>query len=648
MDSLSIILTIHTIMIALFPLLRRFFSFILPGDREARIINLVVFSIINLALPISIFIVFLVYSFRGTFYNSTSKIFLFGSKNYLFELGFRITPIQLIAYSFIFLILSVISYRTIMNREKISFNYIDKISVLCFALILLIYSPNFFQLTLFLLILDALFLNFIHASFQKFSTNGSRNLKQLVFAFVIGNSFLFSSFGLLIKLSRSFDFFLIFQDINLYYNLTHPFFVIVCSLFLVGLVAKSSLFPFHEWKRKAWNTDISWVFQIDFFYISIIMLFLFITPFNSLIFIIADGIVWYATIILLFCSILTVIIRKIEVVSTLLLSIYSSIILFTIGVGYYFAAFQQIVILPFIFSILIIYLMKESKENMDEYSGNNSILKSLLLSIPLLISGLAIIGVPPLNNSLIAITYTLDHPTILSGIGLLICSIISFALIVYFISTILYKVFNQRSKIRISLLDIFVIVESSLMIILFGVLVPYLLPIEHLQIVMLSESLLFLKSVLPIAVIGFVFTLLYLLLVNYFKSFYENISQKTEPLNSLTQKIIAYDFLFEFSALVYMKVILPTTKWIKRKIVMGFLVGIVFHYSYESLLILARSLRKLIFEIIIPNIKKAFVKTSKFIRSLEGLKLRNQLHLAVAFLLILIIIVVVYHFGGNI
>ncbi|MHA2309840.1 MAG: hypothetical protein ACXABJ_11220, partial [Candidatus Heimdallarchaeaceae archaeon] len=59
-----------------------------------------------------------------------------------------------------------------------------------------------------------------------------------------------------------------------------------------------------------------------------------------------------------------------------------------------------------------------------------------------------------------------------------------------------------------------------------------------------------------------------------------------------------------------------------------------------------RGLRKLVFDIVIPTVKKAFEKTSKFVRSLERINLRQQLQLAAVFLVILLVVVIAFYYGG--
>lgn len=649
MDSFSLILTIQVIILLLFPLLRRFFNLIFTEEREARLANMMVFTTVNLVLPLSLLIVFLFLKITGSFSEITTKILLFGSKNFMFELGFQIKSIQILSYSFFFIISSLLSCRIILNKEKMQKNYLDKISLFLAIFVLLLYSPNFFQLTLFMIFLDIVILRFIQISFRNSDLGDIRGVKQVIFSLIIGNSFLLSSFGLIIKLSKTFDFSSILHDISFHYNLSHPFFIAVCSIFLVGLTAKISLFPFHEWKRKSWNSNIPWIFQIVFLYISVILLFFYITPYIGIISLIKNGIVWYGVIIALLSSVLAVLIQKKKVALTLLLSFYSGIILFTIGLDFYIAAFQQIILLPFIFSILCVYVLKERKTIEEgEKQSSPSILVSVLLSIPILIASLSLIGIPPLNSSLVSITYTLDHADILFNNGLLACGIISSAFIVYLVFRTVNEIWIQKSQSEIELLNVFILIGSSLAIILFSVLLPYLLPLEHFPVIILSESRLYLKSALPVAAIGFIFSLLFILTTRYFKRQQKFFSHKTESISDILQKIITYDFIFELCAVIYLKIILPSAAWIKKRIIIGFFVGIVFSYTYLWLRILVKGLRKLVFDIIIPFIKRMFENASKFLRHLEGINLKQQLQLAAVFMIILLIIVIAFYFGGTV
>ncbi|MCG3220189.1 MAG: hypothetical protein H7641_02315 [Candidatus Heimdallarchaeota archaeon] len=647
MDSISLILTIHVILLLLFPLLRRLFSLIFTEKKEAKLANMIVFITVNLVLPLSLLIVFLFLKLTGSFSEITSKVLLFGSKNYLFELGFQITSIQVISYSFIFIISSLLSYRTILNEEKILKNYPDTISLLLTIFVLLLFSPNFFQLTLFMIFLDIMILRFIQVSFKNSGSSDNKGVKQVMLSLIIGNSLLLSSFGLIIKLSKTFDFSSILHDISFHYNLSHPFFIAVCSIFLVGLTAKISLFPFHEWKRKSWNSNIPWIFQIVFLYVSVTLLFFFITPFMGIIPVIKNGIAWYGIIIALSSSVLAVLIQKKEVVLTLLLSFYSGIILFTIGLDSYLVAFQQMILLPFIFSILTVYIVKKEKPTEEgDIQRRPTILISSLLSIPILIAGLSLVGIPPLNSSLVSITYSLDHPDILFKNGLLAIGVISSVFIVYLVFRTIYEEWNQKSQAEISLSNVLILIGSSFVIILFSILLSYLLPLEHFPVIILSESRLYLKSALPIATISLIFSLLYLITFHYFKSKHEFLSHKSKSVSGILLKIITYDFIFELCAVIYLKIIIPSAIWIKNRIIIGFFVEIVFHYTYLWFLLIIRGLRKLVLDIIIPTIKRVFEKTSKFLRSLEGINLKQQLQLAAVFLVILLVLVIAFYFGG--
>ncbi|MCG3225718.1 MAG: hypothetical protein H7645_02275 [Candidatus Heimdallarchaeota archaeon] len=649
MDSISLILTIHVILLLLLPLLRRLFSLIFTEEKEAKLANMIVFTTVNLVLPLSLLAVFLFLNLTGSFSETTTKVLLFGSENYLFELGFQVTSIQVISYSFIFIISSLLSYRTILNQEKILKKYPDKISLLLAIFVLLLYSPNFFQLTLFMVFLDITILRLIQTSFRNSVLDDKRGVKQVVLSLIIGNSFLMSSFGLIIKLSKTFDFSSIFHDISFHYNLSNTFFVTVCSVFLVGLTAKISLFPFHEWKRKSWNSNNPWIFQIVFLYVSFTLLFFFITPFMGMIPVIKNGIAWYGVIIAISSSVLAVLMQKKEVGLTLLLSFYCGIILLTIGLNSYLVAFQQTILLPFIFGILTVYFIKkEEPKEESTISRTPTILVSSLLSIPILIAGLTLVGVPPLNNSLVSITSSLEHPNILFKNGLLALGVISSAFVFYLIFRTIYGIWAQKSQAETKLLNVLVVIGSSFGIILFSILLPYLLPLEHFPVLILSESRLYLKSALPIAAIGFIFSLLYIITFHYFRSKHEFFSQKSKSISSIILKIITYDFIFELCAVIYTKIIVPSATWIKSRIIIGFFVEIVYHYTYLWLLLLIRGLRKLVFDIIIQTIKKVFEKTSKFLRSLERINLRQQLQLAAVFLVILLVVVIAFYYGGTV
>jgi hypothetical protein len=363
--------------------------------------------------------------------------------------------------------------------------------------------------------------------------------------------------------------------------------------------------------------------------------------------VIKNGIAWFGVIIAVSSSILAVLIQKKEVVLTLLLSFYCGIILFTIGLNSYLVAFQQTILLSFIFGILTVYLIKKEEPKEESIVPRSpSILVSSLLSIPILIAGLTLVGIPPFNNSLVSITYSLDHPNILFKNGLLALGVISSASVLYLVFRTIYGIWAQKSQAEIKLLNMLVVIGSSLGIILFSILLPSLLPLEHFPVLILSESRLYLKSALPIAAIAFIFSSLYLIIFHYFRSKHEFFSQKSKSISDIILKIITYDFIFELCAVTYRKIIVPSAIWIKNKIIIGFLVGIVFNYTYLWLLLIIRGLRKLVFDIVIPTVKKAFEKTSKFVRSLERINLRQQLQLAAVFLVILLVVVIAFYYGG--
>jgi hypothetical protein len=158
--------------------------------------------------------------------------------------------------------------------------------------------------------------------------------------------------------------------------------------------------------------------------------------------------------------------------------------------------------------------------------------------------------------------------------------------------------------------------------------------------------MLYLKSALPIAIIGFFFSLFYFLTVHFFEKKQELFIQKTMKTRNIVLKLVTYDFVFELFNVFYSKVLIPIAIWTQEKIVKGFIVKILFYYTYLWSRLLVRGLRKLIFDIIIPSIRKVFEKVSKFVRSLEELELKKQIYLAVIFVFIFLVVTVVFYFGG--
>ena len=648
MNNIVVLLSIQVCILLLFPLIRRIIKRFFKGDNSLKRASFGFFSFINIVFPISILGLFLNSYFREISDRIVSSFLLFETNKYSIEIGYRISIIQILIYFTLCILAAVIN--NYFGHSKISKSeLVDKFSIFSMVMILFIFSPNFFQLILFMFAIDMLFLDFLSTS----SIENSSEKKPFIHSFlsiITGNLLILISSALLIRKVHSFDFNAISSAIQYRLFIFNPYFQALIVLFLLGIFAKVSLFPFHTWIRNNIEIRDKRIILVFLIYVPTSLFMLIGTPILSLLPVVQNFVIWYGICIALTAAFFAIFLRK-QLESLLLLFISSiGLILYSIGVEYYSVGLNLILITPVLFSnLVIIKLTKKGHEEEVVISfEERKKVKRVFLHIFAILSVLTLIGVGPLNSLILSLTYPLTLSNLIVKVFLLLFGIVS--LIFIFISVLDLVSINWLKEESVEI-NKGVITSTSVLtffLMLASILFPYfeiLSPIP-LTIDFLPNS--YLLTVLPLGICYLIVLLVYLLIKKYFSEFHQKLQVFNEKISIYLRQIFTFEFIFTPLIYVTKKFIIPSSRWLYEKIILLFIFEMVVENSIRFLKFCIQKLKTFILDYLIPWIKKLYTNLSHFSRRFEDASQRTQLYVAFSFLFILLVIVVSLFVGGKI
>jgi len=648
MNNIVLLLLIQICLLVLLPMLRRIIKLRFDDNDKSKRISFGIFSFINIAFPLSILGIFLNSYFREVSDKIVSTFILFYTNKYSIEIGFRISIVQILIYFTLSVLTSIVcnyfgSSKT--SKSKI----VDKFSIFSLVLFLFIFSPNFFQLLLFMFVVDILFLDFLSTSSVEESTE-KKTFIQSFLSIITGNLLILISSALLIRRANSFDFNTVSKAIQYHLFIYKPYFQILLVILLLGIFAKISLIPFHTWIKNNSESRDQRILLIFFVYVPISLLILLGTPFLLLLPVIQNFIMWYGICIAVTTAFFAIFLRR-KLESILLLFISSiGLILYSLGIGYYSVGFHLVLVSPLLFSNLAIFKLtkKGYEEEVIVSFEKKKKAKRIFLLIFVILSIITLIGVVPLNSIILSLTFPVTLSNLAIEIILLIFGIVSLIFVFVSILDLLFTNWIKDSSIEINKGVITSTSVLTTIILLVSILFPYfavITPISH-SIDLQPNS--FILTALPLGICYLIVIVVYILTKKYSSLFYQRLLTFSEKMSSILHKIYSFEFIFTPMIYVTKKVIVPSSVWFYEKVLLWFILGVVIRNSIQFLKFCFLKIRIFILDYLIPWTKELFTKISHFSRKFEDASQRTQFQIAFSFLLILLLIVVVLFVGGKI
>ena len=186
--------------------------------------------------------------------------------DFIINYGIYADKIALIFALILFLISFFVQIFSIsyMKTEKKLYRFFALMNLFNFAMASLFFSPNLFQTYFFWEIAGVV--SYLLIGFEYFKTDKSQASKKVFIINRIGDTALFGA----ILLSSYFIYSyagnihlstLSYIDMNIISTLIYaytstPFFLILCSLFIIGIIVKSAQFPFYNWLQDAMQAKL--------------------------------------------------------------------------------------------------------------------------------------------------------------------------------------------------------------------------------------------------------------------------------------------------------------------------------------------------------------------------------------------------------
>jgi len=546
-------------------------------------------------------------------------------------------------YSYFATALETLSTFQICESLKYSIEFISALSIL------FIFSPNFLQFLSVYVVLDILVIEFTHFSTSK-QIQKKNKIKSLIFSFILGDIFILVAAALLIRRSKSFDFSIINDDILFKFILSNPYFRNLCILLLVGIIIKCSLFPFHNWKSEACSGNSEWLFLFLNIYILYSLYTLIGTPFIHIISLIRNYMIWFGLAIALFSVIVTIFLNEgLDIVYILQSSLIGFIFL-SIGTGIYSAAFHQLSILPFVFSLLLILILvkKSNKKNEIQDSTKSTLINSLIIFISLIIALIPIIGVVPFSSILLTLTYSFYDTNLLAPIGLLSVGLLTLCLTFFICLIFLRRIWIEKNKMELNSIQKITIISLISMLILTCAFFPLFFLQDSFGQVLNILANDYLISIIPILVSYFVISVIYFVITKFFPNFNMKALNFFKPISEKIRSFYYFDYIFYASNWYWSKIMSPLMMWIYKVIIIRFLYQIITKNLFRFISNVGSVISTSLTDYLYPFVRKIIVNISKFFLKLEYVSLRNQLKFAAIFIFVILLTFVLYYLGGGI
>ena len=639
MNLVNILLLIQLSFLFTLPILR----WLLYGlKKEVKGSNLI-FSIIQGTLCITVIVVYFIFNEP---INSTYQ--LFGISDINFNVGLMITNTRMIFYgAFILTILFYMNYISV-NQENWSNKRADRISFLALFLIPIIFSPNLFQTMVSWFIFEILFIEYNLIVTRDGNDLNRLGLKQSIFSIIVSNILIYISFILLLLRTKSFNFSNILNDIQFKFFINTPYFVIMTSFFFVGVLAKLSIFPFHQWSRNISSGSNFWNFPIILIYISSVFILILETPYLYLIPSMNQALIWGGICIGLITLFTSFISKEKDTMLPLIVSTMFSYAIFSLGSFNHDVAFILVnTVLVAITLLVMILLPQQDQIPLTSAADFPKKLEFSNILIPAIFAFLSfsLIGIPPFSSLFKTVLDIYVSQSLPSYLAIVILDLLFLFLLLIFGVKIYHNFWELRhekmgvkNSIRISLF-LLVLLGLSVLFPYFHLFNPYGMPFN-------ADSSQLMILILPIGIVFLVYVTLYIIVNLIYTKGKERIGSIVLTFEKHILPIYYFDFLYKPLETFYKEALIPGFKWINRIIIEKFLIGILYASVVGVSLFIYRETKKLILNVIIPKIKSFFTFLSLSLRKLESISERYQLIFIFSSTAILLLLALLLFIGG--
>ena len=641
LNNIIILIIAQISILICLPIFRRFLLFADDGSTNLKKIYSSLVSSLLIILSFVVFILTIYYLNSTGNTDLTEQFTLFSISSYNFTLGLQLSKIQIFLYVSIITAVALVNFYLSWNQEKWTVNQVDRMSIYSAVSILLILSPNFFQLLFLLIIVDLILIELL-------STLEQKNLKTMNVSIAIGDILIIISSILLFRRSRSFDFDIILSDIQYKFFIYKPYFIILSCIFLLGIIARSSLFPFHSWLPNVCSKESAWKFNTIMINITLGVSLIFITPISQLLIVVPNYFVWYGILFSILATIIGILITKDLDKKILLFTSSLGFIIISLGIGNLASVFQILLMLPFVFLGFMIFSTKTpiDTELIDSEQKGKTIIKSIVNFLLFTVVGITIISVIPFSSNLLNIGYLFTTTVIDSSLAVYVLAIISLLGIFLIYIQTSRKYFEQKSFriLKLSeliplILIVIILSLNSILYPIFNLLNPFSLPVDF-ALESLSVAL------IPIFVGWFVILISYILIELFAKKLSTNLSKISEKIQETLRKIYYFEFIVKPLDWIGANILIPSIIWFYEYCIRDFFYKVVLLAIANFFVFLAQISRDFIKEIAIPQTVNLFKKSSLFIRRLEKAKLRTQILYILLSLGILLALVIILYTGG--
>ncbi|MHA1223362.1 MAG: hypothetical protein ACTSSG_04065 [Candidatus Heimdallarchaeaceae archaeon] len=640
---LVILLSSQMLLNFIFPIVRRLKQGFHFPDTTPTKFSTNLFLVFNVLLPITSTILFLINYFSEGASFSPAILKLTNMKKLNLEIGYNFSLVAFLFFLSIFLSLSLI---ILFLRDKIpkwSNDYLDRVYFISSILLLVIFSPNFFQFVICIVIIDVLVLEFVKKLNLDVQKKITKSFYEMLFVFVIGDLFILSSIILLLKRTMTFDFAAIFVDIETKFFILSPYFKTISFLFVIGLLTKFSIFPFHSWNFNVLSETNYWLFALLIPFLSPYLLFLLISPYSNIVVNIKLFLYLFGLCVGLFSIIVAVFVQNFNKKIDLLYSLVIGFFFMSFGIDQYLISYQLLLLLPIIFVNFIVLsnLTSETEIVLEEDNQKSSkmIITIAAVSLPML----SLMGIPPFNTVLIGITSFVSSGTQFSLLVLLLY-LISQMFVFCACMQLLVHFLKKRKGLEISLLLKYIVVSILILISLVGLVFPYFQLLYPFESDINFQNVYFLYSALPLAIVYFLIPTSYLLFKKFFPSLVERVSVFFAKISLVFEKFYYFDFIFETNRLFYIILLKPLIKKFTQVVIINICYTFLFKKIIISILNWVKTLFK---EVILPQVKRFFTKLSQIIRTFETTSLKKQLFIVFLFIFLIILLIFFIPIGGS-
>ena len=646
MNNITVLLIAQVSILIGLPIFRRLLVF---SDNDKIRVRKIYSSIVSLSLAgfsIIIFALTIHYLNANAFSNLTEEITLFSISGYNFALGFQLTQIRVLLFVGITSAVALINFYLVWSQEKWTIDQVDRISIYSVISILIILSPNFFQLLFFIIVADLVLIELLYSLNQEESKQ--KNLKIMTASFGVGDFLICTAFILLIRRSKSFDFDTILSDIQYKFFIFKPYFIVLCCLFLLGILAKSSLFPFHSWLPNICSKESTWKFNPIMINIVLGISLIFISPIYKLLVSVPNYYAWYGIIFSVIATLFAIFLVKEFEKQILVFSSSIGLLLISIGSGNLSSAFQLLMMLPFAFLGLVILSSKSIKIHIDSPTDQRSkkILRSIANILIVTIIMVSIISVIPFSSNLLTLGYLFTSNIVDLSLLVYILSIGSILGITLICIQISWKYFKQNLFKKLKFSELFPLImilvflsANSVLYPSFNILNPFSLPLNFSQ-----ENLSI--ALIPIFVGWFVILASYIVIESFAEKVSIFLNKFSTKIQEKLRKIYYFEFIFSPINWVNVKIVIPSSVWFYENVIRDFIYKVIIVSIFKFFFYLANLVKNFVNNVAVPRTVNFFKRSSQFIQSLENAKLKTQLLYIILGLGIMFAITIALYAGG--